>query len=63
MTIPQAIIWAVLIWGAATIFLPGCAMTRGPVTKQAPDPPYAGERHGGMDRAVYLRVEEALDAD
>ena len=31
------------------------------VNKLAPEPPYAGERHGGMDLARYLRVEEPSD--
>ncbi len=50
-------IWAVFFWGSYAL-LTGCAMTRGPVTKQALEPPYASERHGGMDGAVYLRVTE-----
>ena len=31
------------------------------VHKQAPDPPYAGEYHGGLDRAQYLKDEEPLE--
>ncbi len=28
------------------------------VNKQAPEPPYAWQWHGGMDRAEYLKVTE-----
>lgn len=31
------------------------------VNKQAPDPPYAGQRHSGLDRAQYLRDTEPLE--
>ena len=58
-----SIIWMVAAIFLFIAFLSACTMTRGPVTKQATEPPYMGEMHGGMDRAVYLRVEEALDAD
>ncbi len=31
------------------------------VNKQAPDPPYAGQYHSGLDQAEYLRDKEPLD--
>ena len=31
------------------------------VNKLAPEPPYAGQYHGGLDRAQYLRDEEPLE--
>jgi len=49
-----------LIMGAA---LWGCSPRAfSEVNKQAPDPPYAGQYHGGLDRAEYLRDEEPVEA-
>ena len=31
------------------------------VNKLAPEPPYAGQRHSGLDRAQYLRDTEPFD--
>ncbi len=31
------------------------------INKQAPLPPYAGQYHGGLDRAQYLRDTEPLE--
>jgi len=48
-----------LIMGAA---LWGCSPRAfDDVNKQAPDPPYAGQYHGGLDRAEYLRDEEPVE--
>ena len=44
------------------VFLTSCSpKSMATVNKQAPDPPYAGQYHGGLDRAQYLRDEEPLE--
>ena len=44
------------------LVLSACSLrTTGTLNKQAPDPPYAGQYHGGLDRAQYLRDEEPLE--
>jgi len=45
----------------ATAILGGCSPRAfSEVNKQAPSPPYAGQYHGGMDRAEYLRDEDPV---
>ncbi len=51
-----------LLASLAAFAMPGCsprAFTE--INKQAPEPPYAGQRHSGLDRAQYLRDTEPLD--
>ncbi|MGI9490455.1 MAG: hypothetical protein ACR2RF_32100 [Geminicoccaceae bacterium] len=46
----------------AAFALPGCSPRAfNSVNKQAPEAPYWGERHSGMDRAEYLRVTEPIE--
>ena len=47
---------------AAGMFLASCSPRAfDSINKLAPAPPYMGERHSGLDRAEYLRVEESLE--
>ena len=58
----RATLLAVLFWGGVAWALSSCSpRTFKEVNKQAPEPPYAGQYHGGMDRARYLKVGEPLD--
>jgi len=58
----QALLWIVGL-PLIVILLLGCSPRAfDSVNKQAPDPPYAGQRHSGLDRAEYLRDTEPLEA-
>jgi hypothetical protein len=57
----RASLISVFLWCGIALLL-GCsprAFTE--VNKQAPEPPYMGARHSGLDRAEYLRVTEPLE--
>ncbi len=53
---------ATLFWLGGAWAMPGCSpRSFQTVNKQAPKPPYAGQYHGGLDRAQYLRDTEPLE--
>ena len=58
-------VFAVLFAGLIVLgFLTSCSpRSMATLNKQAPDPPYAGQYHGGLDRAQYLRDAEPLNAN
>jgi len=57
----QALLWIVGL-PLIAVFLFGCSPRAfNEVNKQAPEPPYVGERHSGLDRAEYLRDAEPLE--